>query len=172
VVEKGSIRLLARDSKGADTEVFGLSASGNLVSNNNTLLGAGTQSGTLNFGERNFGASSQTAILPEHGAATITDSQVFNPSTLEAIGKTISVLDNASIVVPGGFISLSAQASGDQQVNINTAGVGLILGKNTLIDASGLKNVAVSMDRNFVEVLLTTNDLQDDPLNKAGFLYQ
>jgi hypothetical protein len=109
------------------------------------MLGAGTEGGVLNFG-----AGSQTAILPQHDTATISDSQVFNPSTLEAVGKTISVLDNASIVVPGGYISLSAQAAGDQQANTNTAGVGLTLGQNTLIDASGLKNVAVSMDRNFV----------------------
>ena len=166
VVEKGSIRLLARDLKGSDTAAVGVGLDGRPVSNSNTMLGAGTQSGVLNFG-----VGSQTTILPQHDTATISDSQVFNPSTLEAVGKTISVLDNASIVVPGGYISLSAQAAGDQQANTNTAGVGLTFGQNTLIDASGLKNVAVSMDRNFVEVLLTTNDLQDDPLNKAGFLY-
>lgn len=103
---------------------------------------------------------------------SVTDEQIFNAPTLEAIGKSITVNDGSKMVVPGGYINLSAQAAGDlADKTSNQAGVRLYLGKNTLLDASGLKGVEVASDRNFVEVLLTSNDLQDDPLNKNGFLY-
>lgn len=192
VTQKGSIRLLARDTE-----------TGLLTPEGTTVI-SGLRSGQLVFGE-----NSATMILPEHVAgalakqylssaqageptpqngennflntvvaaladtgSTVTDDQIFNAPTLEAIGRTITVQDGSSIVAPGGFINLSAQARGDVLNSSSSVdGTRLYLGKNTLIDASGLKDVAVSSDRNFVEVLLTSNDLQDDPLNKDGFLY-
>src|SRR5450830_669606 len=202
VSQKGSIRLLARDSI-TDIPAPGILADGTPASNSNTVISA-TRSGDLTFG-----ANSETLILPEHAAGaalavrqlsmaqpgepapqageksftdtvlgaltgtggTVTDEQIFNAPTLEAIGRTVTVNDGANIVVPGGFISLSAQVHGDVANDTVDPGSRLYLGKNTLIDASGLKNVTMSLDRNFVEVLLTSNDLQDDPLNKNGFLY-
>lgn len=114
------------------------------------------------------------AALQERGL-TATDEQTFNPPTIEAVGKQVSVLDGARIVAPGGHISISAQASGiafDNTLTEAASGTRLYLGENSLIDASGLKGVDVSLDRNFIEVLLTLNDLRDNPLNKNGFLYR
>lgn len=154
-----------------------------------------TRSGELIFGE-----NSVTMILPEHAAgaaiakqhlstdqeflssvlgaltdtgSTLTDEQIFNKPLLEGIGRNVTVQDGSKIIVPGGFIKLSAQSRGDT-VDRSTSqpNTRLYLGKNTLIDASGLKNVAIDSDRNFVEALLTLNDLQDNPLNKNGFLYR
>lgn len=171
VLEKGSIRLLARDLKGGDVPAPAITSDGTLAPNNNNILGAGSQSGELNFGENGKGQFSQTAILAEQDGARITDAQTFNASTLEGVGKSITINDKASIIVPGGNISLSAQELGNQLSNTKKSGISLSLGENTMISAAGLKDIPVSMDRNFVQVLLTTNDLQDDPLNKVGFLY-
>jgi filamentous hemagglutinin family protein len=202
VTQKGSIRLLARDT--IDEPLTTVYNQKHEASNINVI--SASRAGDLVFGE-----NSETLILPEHeaGAAlakqhlsasqtgeptpqsgeksflntvvdalvdsgnTVIDDQDFNAPTLEAIGRNITLQDGSSIVAPGAYINLSAQVSGDVPNSGTKAqpGTRLYLGKNTLIDASGLKDVAVSSDRNFVEVLLTSNDLQDDPLNKNGFLY-
>ena len=201
VSQKGSIRLLARDQKVDTTtpaydqngspdqqQIISASRSGDLIFGENSVTmilpeaAAGAalakqrissaQPGepTPQPGEKNFLDTVISALTPTGN--TVTDEQIFNAPTLEAIGRNVTVNDGASIVVPGGYINLSAQARGDV-LSSNTAQTDtrLYLGKNTLIDASGLKDVEVSNDRNFVEVLLTANDLQDDPLNKYGFLY-
>jgi filamentous hemagglutinin len=108
--------------------------------------------------------------------STLTDDQVFNAPTIEAVGHQVTIGDNAKIVAPGGFIDISAQKDGTgfnllSLNNLDTESR-LFLGANTLIDAAGLKNVAVDMESNFVEVLLTLSDLKDDPLNRDGFLYR
>lgn len=194
--QKGSIRLLARDS-GVDKYVEKTYYEDGKAAE--VMVLSATRTGALEFG-----VNSVTEILPEgeagqalarqHLAApqtgepaagtgesgyldsvlsaladqgqTLTDEQTFSPPTLEAVGKQVSVLDGARIVAPGGHIRLRAQNSTAAFINR------LYLGENTLIDASGLKGVDVSLERNFVEVLLTLNDLRDDALNKDGFLYR
>lgn len=108
--------------------------------------------------------------------STIADEQVFNAPTIEAVGRQVIIGDNAKVVAPGGYIDIAAQKSGIGfnfgALNAKDSESGLFLGKNTLIDAAGLKNVAVDMERNFVEVLLTLTDLKDNPLNRDGFLYR
>ena len=203
VAQKGSIRLLARDTESyLPTTVY--DQNGHIVNNAVNVISA-SHSGELVMGD-----NSVTMILPEHAAgvalanqqlstpqagvpapqsgeknfldtvtgalagsgSTLTDEQVFNAPTVQAIGRNITLQDGASIVAPGGYINLSAQVNGDSIGDpTSQPGTRLYLGKNTLVDASGLKDVAVSSDRNFVEVLLTSNDLQDDPLNKNAFLY-
>lgn len=107
---------------------------------------------------------------------TISDDQVYNPATVEAIGRQVNIEDNAKVVVPGGFINISAQKNG-AQFNPNNANISdpesrVYLGKNTLIDVAGLQNVEVDMERNFVKRLLTLTDLNDNSLNRDGFLYR
>ncbi|OQW68939.1 MAG: hypothetical protein BVN34_05295 [Proteobacteria bacterium ST_bin12] len=227
--QKGSIRLLARDTRavnsneivysndlasdrvnGATTQISNrLNANNEAVTN--TLI-TGNRNGELSFGE-----NSVTTILAEDKAAvykvnelfsvpqigeptltqnqiragektyyqkmlsavnvtgtTITDDQVFNPPVLEAIGSQVTVNDNAKIVVPGGFINITAQSGqlfGQGIGSTNPANQSrLYLGKDTLVDAAGLKNVEVDLGRNFVEALLTQTDLNDDPINRGEFL--
>lgn len=216
--QKGSIRLLARDTKSLDTDELvyqgttAVQASTRLTVGNesipNTLI-TGSRTGKLSFGEK-----SVTAILAEDKAAaykvnelfsapqvgepirsgeksyyekvmtavnvtgtTISDEQIFNPPVLEAIGHQVIVNDDAKIVVPGGFVNISAQKgklfNADDTGNVFTTAdpeSRIYLGKNTLVDAAGLKNVAVDLSRNFVEVLLTQTDLKDNPINKDAFL--
>lgn len=192
VSQKGSIRLLARDIKSElnvenDNTIITAKRSGDLTfgANSETLILPEHAAGVA-LAARQLSASQTREPAPQAGeksftdtvlgaltgtGGTVTDEQIFNAPTLEAIGRTVKVNDGANIVVPGGFISLSAQIHGDVANDTVDPGSRLYLGKNTLIDASGLKNITMSLDRNFVEVLLTSNDLQDDPLNKNGFLY-
>jgi len=219
--QKGSIRLLARDTNSAgfaSIEPNGIEAELDFA----TRL---TQNGTDNSiisgsrtGKLNVGANSITTVLAEDSAAlakakeifaapqmgepdvkageisythtvlnavnvkgsTLSDGQVFNAPTIEAVGHQVTIGDNAKIVAPGGFIDISAQKFGqgfnvgDATTPVNSRDLEsrLFLGKNTLIDAAGLKNVAVDMESNFVEALLTLTDLKDDPLNRDGFLYR
>ncbi len=216
--QKGSIRLLARDTKALDNDELvyqgaqAVQANTRLTVGNesipNTLI-TGSRTGKLTFGEK-----SVTAILAEDKAAaykvnelfstpligepigsgeksyyqkvmaavnvtgtTISDEQIFNPPVLEAIGRQVVVNDDAKIVVPGGFVNISAQQgklfNADDTGNVFTEAdteSRIYLGKNTLVDASGLKNVAVDLSRNFVEVLLTQTDLKNNPINKDAFL--
>jgi filamentous hemagglutinin family protein len=208
--QKGSIRLLARDTKtlgdalieGSEGTVKNASSQ---VNQGNTLI-AGGRTGKLIVGK-----DSITTVLSEDSAAlskakeifsapqvgepvakageqiyvekvlsavnvkgtTLTDDQVFNAPTIEAIGHQVTIGDNAKIVAPGGFINISAQKDGSQLVSTLTdAESKIFLGKNSLIDVAGLQNVSVAMERNFIESLLTYLDLKDDPINRNGFLYR
>jgi filamentous hemagglutinin len=215
VSQKGSIRLLARDTvtNRLGAQVLGVQDSKNqdvtsMPDGVDDLSISGTRTGELDIGK-----DSITAILPEDTAALdkaketfsapqigevktngentyvesvlaavntngadIADEQVFNPSSIEAIGHQVTIGDNAKIVNPGGYINISAQKSGvyfnQNSANVSDSASKLFMGKNSLIDASGLKNVSVDMESNFVEALLTYTDLKDDPLNRDGFLYR
>lgn len=127
---------------------------------------------TAKAGEKNYTEKVLDAVNVK--GSTLTDDQVFNAPTIEAIGHQVTIGDGAKVVAPSGFINISAQKSGldfNQQSTLDSESR-LFLGKNTLIDVAGLQNVAVSMDSNFVEALLTLTDLKDDSLNRDGFLYR
>lgn len=129
-------------------------------------------------GEKSYVESVINAVNVK--GSTIADEQVFNAPTIEAVGRQVIIGDNAKVVAPGGYIDIAAQKSGigfnlgDATTAPNTkdSESRLFLGKNTTIDAAGLKNVAVDMESNFAEVLLTLTDLKDNPLNRDGFLYR
>ncbi len=217
--QKGSIRLLARDTAVQDIDELVYSATNQATQLRNRLtIGNESIPNTLITGNRNgqlsFGESSVTTILAEDKAAvykvnelfstpqigepigsagqqsyyqkvlsavnvigtTITDDQVFNPPVIDAVGQKVTINDNAKIVVPGGFVNVAAQRSqlfnnnGGSPITVANPDARLYLGKNTLVDAAGLKNVEVDLGRNFVEALLTQTDLNDDPINRNEFL--
>ncbi len=202
--QKGSIRLLARDQSTtaftpaydqngnvSQQEIIAGTRTGKLTLGENSVTmilpehAAGiaiakqqlgkAQSGepAAQAGEKSY-LSSVVAALSGN-KETITDEQIFSAPVLEAVGRTVTLKDNAKVIVPGGFINISAQKNGAVFNDVATTAepdTRIYLGKNTLVDASGLKGVAVDSDRNFIKVLLTLNDLKDDPLNKNGFLYR
>ncbi|MGZ8271966.1 MAG: hypothetical protein ACXW1T_12075, partial [Methylophilus sp.] len=226
VSQKGSIRLLARDTVKSrlGAEVLGAQSFDAEQSKftDITSLPDGVVDTSISgtrTGELNIGANSITAILPEDTAALsktkeifsapqigepaitqaarkngettyvekvmaavntngadITGEQIYNASNIEAIGRQVTIGDNAKIVNPGGYINISAQKDGvyfnQNSANLSDTASRLFIGKNSLIDAAGLNNVPVSMESNFVEALLTLTDLKDDPLNRDGFLYR
>lgn len=118
---------------------------------------------------------------------TISNEVPFSPSTIEAVGHQVAINDNAKVIATAGHISISARKDGNNFVTpsealaINRTVVAaedaesrVYLGKNTLIDASGLKAVDVDLDRNFVERLLTFTDLKNNAVNReeGRFLYR
>lgn len=157
VTEKGSIRLLARQSHTTEKE--------------GTVDGilSASETGTLTFGK-----DSETSVLPDASPAgqTIADDQAFNASTVQAVGKTIIMDDRARIQVPGGYVTLSAQANGADFMGLNSSSETpandsrVYLGKDSVIDVAGT-TVDVSVERYFQKVYLTGTELKDDPLNRA-----
>jgi filamentous hemagglutinin len=123
-------------------------------------------------GEKSYVTKVLEAVNVKSG--TVTEDQIFSAPIIEAVGRQVTIGDNAKIVAPGGFVNVSAQINGAGFNYANFASFDpesrLFMGNNTLIDVAGLKNVSIDMERNFVELLLTQTDLKDDPLNKNGFL--
>lgn len=123
-------------------------------------------------------SGSVTEVLPdETGSATITAGNIgnFTPSQVNLVGGSVSLQGNATIRAPGGNVALDAAANPYQQLS-NPAFVfhdtgRIYLDAGSTIDVSGLSEVPVAATRNLLQVTLETNDLQDDPLLRSGFLH-
>jgi filamentous hemagglutinin family protein len=155
----GSIRLTARDS------VSGLPKDS---SNPEVTVPVAARTGTLVLG-----ANSTTEVLADAtDRKTLTDEQVFNRSRIDGVGKTIHVQGGAVVRATSGEIDLAAQAgsvfqnAGDAKVN----DVRLQVDHGALIDTAGLANVAVAVERNYIEVELRGSQLADSPLQRNTFL--
>lgn len=147
--QKGSIMLLAADTK----------AAGSVKTN----VPVGQRTGALLLGE-----GSVTEVLPELSDTTTNfDGQGFSPSTVDLIGKSIEMRENAEIVAPGGKVSLVARQ--DQMIPVPGESK-IYMASGSRIDVSGTKNVDVLMERNFIEVELRGNELKDSPLQRDGAL--
>ncbi len=164
VTHKGSVRLLAREGRDYEKD-----AKGETVRDDKQVKVISAQ----NTGEVVLGRNSTTEVLPELSSQqTIADGQTFNASTVEAVGNRIVLDEGAQIVVPGGHVSLSAQADG----SLFTGGDGIDTGRRiymasgSRIDVSGLENVDIEMARNFIEVELRGTEMRDSVLNKNGFI--
>ena len=155
----GSIRLTARDS---------VTAVAKDSSNPEVTVPVATRTGALVLG-----ANSTTEVLADAtDRKTLTDEQVFNRSRIDGVGKTIHVQGGAVVRATSGVIDLAAQAGqvfqnpGDARVN----DVRLQVDDGALIDTAGLANVAVAVERNYVEVELRGSQLADSPLQRNTFL--
>lgn len=168
---KGSVRLLARDTKsGAD--VLG------------TPVLSASRPGTLELGP-----GSVTEVLPDlTETVTSTADQLFNPSTIELAGRTVHLRDGAQVRAPGGFVTAEAARSGAPAPDngriylapgsvIDAAGTGPAAYAywNELAAALGAAPLAAGelvlpVERNFVPVDLRGNELRDSPLQRAGAL--
>ncbi|MFH1869383.1 MAG: filamentous hemagglutinin family protein [Pseudomonadota bacterium] len=122
-----------------------------------------------------FGAGSLTEVNPDTASTrTLRDDQTFNKSEVRGSGKTITVADNAAIVARAGEVSLTAQDDIASATDLfgdladNQARVYLAAGSR--IDVSGLRDVALSVERNVIEAELLGNQLKDSPLQRNGVL--
>lgn len=158
VTHKGSVRLLARERMTYDQNFLARGA--NVITASET-------------GKAELGANSVTEVLPELASEkSINDSQTFNPSTVEVMGSRIVLDQGARVVVPGGHVSLSAQADGSLYQGGDGADNGhrIYMAPGSLIDVSGVEDVDIAMARNFIEVELRGTELRDNPLNRNGYL--
>ncbi|SCY19286.1 filamentous haemagglutinin family protein [Nitrosospira sp. Nsp13] len=171
----GSIQLSAGDVSRRNPLDSSLSAGFVNVAENGSNKLLPNQGGTLTL----FHGSVTEIIADATDKKTVTDTQVFLPSAVSLVGKEITLQGNASIIAPGGNVSaLAADNPYDRIRDRNNAKPALIepdgsriyLDTASRIDASGLQGVQLSAERNLVQVELRSNELQDAPLQRNGFL--
>jgi filamentous hemagglutinin family protein len=156
----GSIRLLAWDQ--------GMACS---TSSNCSL-------GMLKYwstGTVTLGSGSVTASMPDLSdtdeielAALATR---YKPGQIDVRGAFINVEAQANVVVPAGTINLVASAfrlSDDPATPRD--GSRIYIGEEAYLSVAGLQDVAVAMERNFIEAQLGINELRDSPLYRESFL--
>lgn len=148
VTLNGSIYLQARDAQVAPV---------------GTNLTGAFQGGALAFGE-----GSQTTVDPETARTeTLRDDASFNRSEIAGFGKTVTVGGNARVVARGGEITLTAHAAGMHAGDFTAdADAAIDIAAGAVLDASGLRDVEVASDRNYVQVELRGDELKDSPLQR------
>ena len=174
----GSIYLMAGDvsatSAGAPLQYFTTSTS-------NTPSGSNPQNVLPNNGgELTLSSGSTTEVTPDNASqATITGGATFNSSDILLVGKTVNITGNSQVVAHGGEIDIQAYnqfSFNQQQLPITTVpapsdGSRVFIDQGSVVDASGLQNVAVSASTNLIQVNMGANELQNDPLLRNGWLH-
>src|SRR6202789_2463119 len=174
VSANGSIYLLAGDVSGSPPSF--------IASPKEPLTGDSTAFGGLSptdGGTLLLTPGSVTQVLPDTtGNGTLTEPQQasFIPSQVDLAARVIALDGNASIHAPGGLVNVYASPDPEQLIGsggtgTQAAGGSVYLDTNSSIDVSGLKNVSVPVTQNIVQVTLETDDLQNDPLQRNGFLH-
>ena len=154
----GSIRLLARDTV-------------SVVNNGPSDIRVNTS----NAGSVTLGGSSVTAVLPDPDDTELAvDEQAQSPSTVEVIGRQITMRAGSSIVAPGGRVSLTALPNpavpvGTTEPLPQDPDSSIRLEAGSRIDVSG-STAEVSVTRNLVPVELRANELKDSPAQRDGAL--
>lgn len=155
-----------------------------------------TQGGSLTLDK-----DSRIDLLPDESVAPTTASTPFAASRVELSGKTIDILDGASIVAPGATVKARAEvtprykgtgvddtfdgkdtfgatptvtdANGNNVAVAPEQGARITVGAHTVIDVSGTTTAQVdAAKRNYITPSLVTNsDLKDAPLQKSGPIF-
>ncbi len=175
VNSNGSIYLVAGDA--ADSGTF-YNSSVTDQNGNHTAFGglAPTDGGAVTLAP-----GSVTQIQPDAtDTGTVTEGGLsqgqFIASQVDVMGKTVVMQGNASIRAPGGTVNLIAAANPEHAITKQTPadltdGSRIYLDGGSSIDVSGLTNVSVPVTNNLLNITLESGDLQDDPLQRAGFLH-
>ncbi len=133
-----------------------------------------TRTGTVTIG-----ADSVTEVTPElNDPTTVVDEQTVLPSKITAVGHTVDVQHNSRITANSGLVTFSATADTanlDPSTRLlnggSTAdGSRVYIDQGASIDVSGIRNVALPMSHNLVQVQLRSNELADSPLQRNGIL--
>lgn len=148
----GSIRLLARD-----TAATRLSQPGFLEP---------TRTGNLTLG-----TGSRTEVTLDADTATSVDVNVQRASEVELAGRNVSMLAGASIVAPGGNVTLTAGTSplGLETVTGTPDNSRIYMAAGSRIDVSGA-TANLAMERNSLRVELRGSQLADSPVQRDGAL--
>ncbi|MBK8019560.1 MAG: filamentous hemagglutinin family protein [Betaproteobacteria bacterium] len=144
----------------------------------------------------NLGAITETDVLPTvESSRAITDDQSLVVPTITISGRSVRVSDGAAVLAPGGKISFLAQEAarapldqdeltertvpGFQIIPDNSTGsadtydnrgVRVYVGRDVRLDVAGVRDVALSVARNVVEVDLRGPELKDAPVQRDGIL--
>ncbi len=169
----GSIYLVAGDTSGSPGSFYTSSAAGfgGLLPNEGGTVTLAPGSTTEITADTNT-----TATLSEQNLSN------FIPSQVNLVGQSVTLQGNAKILAPGAAVAVNAEANPAKVAADNAgklAGGGqyandggrIYLDNQSVIDVSGLTNVAVPVTNNILTVKLEGNDLADDPLLRASFLH-
>lgn len=152
----GSIRLLAR---------------GNATTPNGT--GEEPAQAQPDFGTVNFGAESVTAVELTDDAAqqTLTDAQRFPSPLVFTNAREVTVGNGATVKATSGRIEMRAQRPEAESGNAaDPDTVGVRIGENVTLDASGVDSLALPMNANELTFELRGNELADVPEQRDGAL--
>lgn len=191
VAEKGSINLVGMTIRqngvlSATTAVKGQNGAVYLQASKRTDLAYTSNSEGYRFaselGSVELGSTSRTTVTADANAsATQKDAETFNRSRIQVVGQDVRVASGAQVVAHSGEIGLTAvsQVNSDGQVmGIPTLGQGgadgshLVVDSGALIDASGERDVVLSMARNQQAGRLFQIELADSPVQRGGVLYR
>jgi filamentous hemagglutinin len=120
-----------------------------------------------------FGANSRTEVLPDKDdTSTAVEEQKQVLSSVSVLAKEIQLKQNASIVVTGGNVTLTATANPLQAMQNGTQrnDSRIVLEQGSLIDVSGTTDTKLAMSRNELEIELRGNELKDAPFQRNGVL--
>jgi filamentous hemagglutinin len=155
----GSIRLMARDTVTSYTDPTRADA---------RAVPLGSRTGSLAFTP-----DSVTEVLPETASsATLLDEQTFNRSLIEGVGRTVHVQGGSLLSARGGDIALAAQAGGlfQNPGDPRVPDARLQVDAGAVLDTSGLRDVPIPVERNYIQVELRGDELKDAPLQRDSFL--
>ncbi|MCK9913468.1 filamentous hemagglutinin family protein [Microbacteriaceae bacterium K1510] len=160
----GSIRLLAWDQ--------------GMMANGSSFSGSPLQ--YWSTGSLTLGANSVVMVTPDlSDVEEIEQTSLatrYQPGRVELRGNLIDVQAGASVIVPAGKISIVASTSplsGEEPISGEPTvrdGSRVYIGENAYLSVAGLQDIAVSMDRNFIEAQLYINELRDTPLYRDSWL--
>ncbi|MGX9428578.1 MULTISPECIES: two-partner secretion domain-containing protein [Bradyrhizobium] len=160
----GSIRLLAWDQ--------------GMMANGSSFSGSPLQywsTGSLTLGKNSVTMATPDLSDVEEIEQTSLKTR-YQPGRVELRGNLIDVKAGASVIVPAGKISIVASTSplsGEEPISGEPTvrdGSRVYIGEDAYLSVAGLQDIAVSMDRNFVEAQLYINELRDTPLYRDSWL--
>lgn len=179
--ENGEISLVASKSVVRGLQYWvGMSPTGDELPASNEYRPVAAQLGSIEFG-----AESRTEVMPSTDAKeTQLDKDIFLRSTIQAKAADLTVRSGAQIKAPSGNIELLAAESTRDASDSPTYMLGnsgqsptqdssrLVIEQGAQIDASGLRNVTLSMSRNQMANRVFKSELADQPLQRDGVLYR
>ena len=160
----GSVRLLAREGIQDPTGTGGKLLPKATMRTTELEDGLGTKAVV------HLGKNSVTSVhLDADKTATAIDAQRTAPSNIEISGHDVVLQQHAQVQAKSGQINLTAV---DDPTDSSLRGdARVLLGSGSVVDASGVKNVSLPIERNVVKVELRKNELRDAPLQRDGVLF-
>ena len=159
----GSVRLLAREN------AQGIYDRGvNYLVATNTTRKTELADGLKKEANVTMGKDSAITISPDAEGGAAIDEQAQNKSVVEVVSDSISMESGATITAHSGQVQMLATD------NIQTPLIGkagqINLGKGSVIDVSGIKDVSIAMERNVQDVSVQSFNLRDAPYQRGGIL--
>ncbi|MDD5273968.1 MAG: filamentous hemagglutinin N-terminal domain-containing protein, partial [Methylovulum sp.] len=165
----GSVRLLARegiqDPSGTGGKLLPKATARSVALDD----GLGTKA-TVHLGGGSFtGVTLDTTKDEKGNLITAIDAQAQTRSKIDISGHDVYLHNDSLVQAKSGNIGISAvddpsdsTAKGDARIFMESGSV---------VDASGVKDVKVAMERNILTIELRKNELRDSPLQRDGVLY-